>query len=69
MDLTVANGMGAEEAVNKIHAIDHEAKVIVSSGNIGSTVMANFRKYGFCGALYKPFKIAAMSKILCEVIA
>ena len=54
MDLTIPGGMGGEEAVEKLHAIDPGARVIVSSGYSNDPVMANYADYGFCGMLRKP---------------
>ena len=37
--------------------IDPRAKVIVSSGYSNDPIMANYRDYGFCGVMAKPFNI------------
>lgn len=68
MDLTIAGGMGGKEAVKKLLEIDPEAKVIVSSGYSNDPVMANFRQYGFCGILPKPYEIQAVNQILYELL-
>ena len=57
MDLTIPGGMGGKEAVQEILAIDPAAKVMVSSGYSNDPVMANFQKYGFQGAVSKPFQV------------
>ncbi len=64
MDLTVPGGMGGTEAVREILAIDPEAKVIVSSGYSNDPVMANFRDYGFCGAIAKPYQIKELARLI-----
>ena len=64
MDLTIPGGMGGEDAVKKILAIDSEAKIVVSSGYSNDPVIANHRQYGFSAALKKPFKISEISEIV-----
>ncbi len=67
-DLTVPGGMGGKEAVRKLTEIDPGAKVIISSGYSSDPVMADFRKYGFSGAIAKPYRIKELSEVLHEVM-
>ncbi len=68
MDLTVPGGMGGEETVKKLHETFPEAKAIVSSGYSNNPIMANFKDYGFCGVVCKPFDIKEINEILYKVI-
>ncbi|MFQ5329337.1 MAG: response regulator [Thermodesulfobacteriota bacterium] len=68
MDLTIPGGMGGEKAIEKLRAIDHDVKAIVSSGYSSDPIMANFTEYGFSGVLTKPYKISEMSKLVKEII-
>ncbi len=68
MDLTIPGGMGGKEAVNKLLAIDPEAKVIVSSGYSTDPVMANYSEYGFKGRLVKPFQMKPLKTEICRVM-
>jgi CheY-like chemotaxis protein len=68
MDLTIAGGMGGREAIKKLLEVDPNAKVIVSSGYSNDPVMANYKKYGFCGIIPKPYNIENLYKILSETI-
>jgi len=68
MDLTIPGGMGGKEAVQKILAIDPEAKVIVSSGYSNDPVMANFKDYGFFSAIAKPYRLFEITKIINQLI-
>jgi CheY-like chemotaxis protein len=68
MDLTIPGGMGGREAVLEIHKVNPEAKVIVSSGYSNDPIMANFREYGFCAAIVKPFQIQDLSRVLSQVL-
>jgi PAS domain S-box-containing protein len=68
MDLTIPGGMGGEEAVKKLHAIDPDAKAIVSSGYSTGPIMSDFKTYGFSGVITKPYRIADMGKTLQLII-
>jgi CheY-like chemotaxis protein len=68
MDLTIREGMGGREAVEQLLKIDPDAKVIVSSGYSTDTVMANYRDYGFCEVITKPYQIESLSELLSKVI-
>ncbi len=69
LDLTVSGGMGGIETIKKLVEIDKEVKAIVSTGYSNDPVMAEYRKYGFLGALNKPYKLQEMSEVLSQVLA
>ena len=69
MDLTIRGGMGGQETVKKILEIDSGAKVIVSSGYSNDPIMANFRDYGFCAAISKPFQLQDLLRALQKALA
>jgi PAS domain S-box-containing protein len=69
MDLTIPGGMGGKDAVQKILALDPDAKVIVSSGYSNDPIMANCREYGFCGAIVKPYQLKEFTKVINQVMA
>ncbi|NLC54130.1 MAG: response regulator [Firmicutes bacterium] len=64
LDLTVPGGMGAKEAVRQILTVEPKAKVIASSGYSDDPVMLEYRKFGFCDVVFKPFKV----EVLCAKI-
>lgn len=68
MDLTIPNGMGGKEAVQKILEINNKAKVIVFSGYSTDPIISNFKDYGFVNALKKPFKFSELSKVVNAVL-
>ena len=68
MDLTIPGGMGGKDAVQKVLAIDPAAKVIVSSGYSNDPVMANFKDYGFCSAIAKPYQLMELTKVVSQLI-
>lgn len=64
MDLTIPGGMGGREAVVEVLAIDPQAKVLVSSGYSNDPIMTNFKEYGFCGLIEKPFDMLTIQKAI-----
>jgi len=69
LDLTNQFGMGGKEAIEKLIEIDPDVKGIVSTGYSDDPVVTNFKKYGFCGTLTKPYSIDELSKALSDVIS
>jgi PAS domain S-box-containing protein len=68
MDLTIPNGMGGCEAVRRLHELDPKVRAIASSGYSLDPIMANFRDYGFCGVIPKPYRAEDLNHVLKEVI-
>jgi len=68
MDLTISNGMGGREAIKELLKIDPDVKAIVSSGYSDDPLMSDFRKYGFCGVMRKPYEIEALHALLNTII-
>jgi CheY-like chemotaxis protein len=64
LDVTVRGGMGGEFAIKKLLQIDPHVKAIAISGYTDDPVIHNYRKYGFLGALTKPFKRDELQSIL-----
>ncbi|WP_049824372.1 PAS domain S-box protein [Desulfurivibrio alkaliphilus] len=69
MDLTVPGGMGGQEAVKEILALDPEAKAVVASGYSHDPVMANYTDYGFQAALAKPFDLQELVRLLNKLLS
>jgi CheY-like chemotaxis protein len=67
MDLTIPGGMGGKEAVGEILQTDPDAKIIASSGYSNDPVMSNFREYGFCGIITKPYRIEELGELLSRL--
>jgi len=68
LDLTIPGGMGGIKTVERLREIDPEVIAIVSSGYSDDPVLADYEKYGFQGALPKPYKIFELSEVLHGVI-
>jgi len=68
MDLTIPGGMGGKEAIQELLSLDPHIKAIVSSGYSTDPIMSDYRKYGFCGVIAKPYKLSELSEILHKII-
>jgi len=68
MDLTVPGRMGGKEAARSIFDIDPTARLIVSSGYSTDPVMAEFREFGFCGAVFKPYSAKEIVAVLKDAL-
>jgi PAS domain S-box-containing protein len=68
MDLTIPGGMGGEQAVREVLSIDPDARVIVSSGYAGNSIMASYRDFGFSGVLSKPYTLSELSDVIRRVV-
>jgi PAS domain S-box-containing protein len=64
LDLTIKGGMGGEQAMRELLKIDPGIKAIVSSGYFNDPVMSDFQKYGFKGAMPKPYEKSTLKKVL-----
>ena len=47
LDLTVPGGMGGKEVASRLREVDHSVILIVSSGYSNTSIMSEFRGYGF----------------------
>ena len=69
LDLTVKGGPGGRETIKELLQLDPDVKAMVFSGFADDPVMANYKDYGFCAVLTKPFLIASLEEALREVFA
>jgi len=68
LDLTVQGGMGGKDALMRLLDIDPQVRAIVSSGYSRDPVMSEFGRFGFKGAIAKPFKIGELTEILSKAL-
>lgn len=69
LDLNIPLGMGGRETAGKLLELDPFVKLIVASGDIADPALTNFKAYGFCAALSKPFTLDELQRELERVIA
>jgi CheY-like chemotaxis protein len=67
VDLTIPGGMDGREAAQRILAIDHAARLLVSSGYCTDPVVSNYENYGFVGVVPKPYDIPEIAAVLARV--
>ncbi|MCD6388609.1 MAG: response regulator [Desulfobulbaceae bacterium] len=68
MDLTIQGSMGGNDAVQEILRINPEAKVVVASGSLNDSIMANYQEHGFKSSIAKPFQMAALNKTINTIL-
>jgi PAS domain S-box-containing protein len=66
MDLTVPGGMGGREAVQRLHELYPDARVIVSSGYSDDASIAEYAQRGFIASLAKPYTMQGLERVLRE---
>lgn len=69
LDLTIPGGEGAKKVIEKLKLINNKVKAVVTSGYSRNNVLLDYLKYGFKGAIYKPFKLSILSKEIHKVIS
>jgi len=68
LDLTVRPGKRGECAIEKLIEIDPDVKAIITSGYSDEAIMSDYRRYGFCRIIAKPYGIEELSETLHKVI-
>jgi CheY-like chemotaxis protein len=68
LDLAVPAGMGGREAMQKLIEIDPGVRAIVSIGYSDDPIMTGFERYGFGGAIPKPYRIRELNELLREMV-
>lgn len=68
LDLTIKGGMGGQETIKELKKIDPTVKAIVSSGYSDSPVVADYKDYGFCEVVAKPYEVVEFSQKLYRVV-
>ncbi len=69
LDLTIKGGMGGKDVIKILQKINPQVKAIVSSGYSNDPVMTDFEKYGFAGALPKPYAKKDLKDMLQNILS
>jgi signal transduction histidine kinase/ActR/RegA family two-component response regulator len=67
-DLTIRGGMGGRETVGIIKGIDPYARVVVATGYSQDLIVTDYEKFGFDGAIIKPFTLDDFSREIERVL-
>lgn len=68
MDLTVPGGMGGKETITILRELDPSVRAIVSSGYSIDPVMADYRSFGFCGVVAKPYAVEDLKEVIQSIM-
>ncbi len=68
IDLTMRGDVGGEMAIRKWLAAYPEVKAIISSGYVNDPVIEEYWRYGFAGAIIKPYALNDLEKVLDKVM-
>ncbi len=68
LDLTVAGGMGGEETITRLRALDPDVRAVVSSGYDQDVVLDDPRRHGFRAVLPKPYRLEHVREALTRAI-
>ena len=56
LDITVPGGMGGEQTIANLRAINKKVIAVVSSGYAENPLIANYKAFGFAAAVPKPYR-------------
>ncbi|MEA1865783.1 MAG: PAS domain S-box protein [Euryarchaeota archaeon] len=68
VDLTIPGGVGGGDVIRELTQIDPDVRAIVSSGYANDPMMLDYRKYGFSGAIPKPYEVKDLIRTVRELI-
>ncbi|MDP3565299.1 MAG: response regulator [Methanoregula sp.] len=55
LDITIPGGMGAQETMPKLVALDPGVKGIISSGYSTNPMIVDYRSFGYAAVIVKPY--------------
>ena len=68
LDLTVAEGMGGLETMERLLEVDPGVRAIVSSGYSQNPIMSDYARYGFSAVIAKPYRVAEFGSVVKSVL-
>ena len=69
LDLRVTEGMGGEETVRRLRALDPTVRAVAVSGYLDEAAMSDHRAHGFDLALAKPIKMDTLREALKKLLS
>jgi two-component system, cell cycle sensor histidine kinase and response regulator CckA len=69
MDLTMRGDEGGEIAIRRWKAEHPEVKAVISSGYMNDPVIEEYWKYGFVGAMVKPYSLTELKNSLENILS
>lgn len=69
MDLTMRGDEGGEVAIRRWKTAHPEVRAVISSGYMNDPVIEEYWKYGFVGAMIKPYSLTELKGFLDNVLA
>jgi DNA-binding NtrC family response regulator len=64
LDITIPGGMGAQETLPGLAALDPTVKAIISSGYSTNPMIVDYRTFGFVSAIVKPYGFKELGEAL-----
>jgi PAS domain S-box-containing protein len=68
LDVTVPGGKGGLETMQELLAIDPSVRALVCTGYADAPVLADCARFGFAGALAKPYLHAELSRLVASLL-
>ena len=69
MDLSIPNGMGGAQAMEKLRQLDPHVQAIVSSGYSDDPIMSRYADFGFRAVLPKPYQPGELRELVTSLLA
>jgi len=68
VDLTIKDGMGGLQTVEELKKINPHIKAIITSGYINDPILQQYKLYGFCDAICKPYGLYELDRVLQKTL-
>jgi CheY-like chemotaxis protein len=67
LDITIPGGLGAQETIPRLIALEPSVKAIISSGYSTNPMIVDFKAFGFAAAIVKPYGFKELGEALDSV--
>jgi len=68
LDLTLSEGPSGLATLERLKAVDASVRAIVCSGYSSDPIVVDWPKYGFAGAILKPFRAEELVRVVKAVV-